>query len=67
MSWELESHQMKEDEMVFTHSMQLKDEKCIPILGSKPGGNIALSGNRWILLKCVTEKKDLNTYWVHLV
>lgn len=58
---------MKEDEMVFTHSMQVKDAKCIPILGSKPEGNIPLRGNRWILLKCVAEKKELKTYWVHLV
>jgi len=58
---------MKEDEMVFTLSMQLKDAKCIPILSSKPDGIVPLRGNRWILLKCVAEKKDLKTYWVHLV
>ena len=47
---------MKGYEMVFTRSMQVKDAKCIPILGSKTEGNIPLTGNRWILLKCVTEK-----------
>jgi hypothetical protein len=58
---------MKEDEMVVTHSTLLKDIKCIPILSSKPDDNVPLRGNRWILLKCVAKKKDLKTYWVHLV
>jgi hypothetical protein len=52
----IESHQMKEDKTVFTSSMPVKDAKYIPILGSKPESNLPLRGNRWILLKCVTEK-----------